>query len=55
MTRQATFADLVAAGRATIEGEASRLEQLTGALGNFDPHFEIMPGTTAGAPADAGN
>jgi alkyl sulfatase BDS1-like metallo-beta-lactamase superfamily hydrolase len=45
MMRQATFASQVAAGRAKLDGNPQVLEQLAGCLVEFDPFFEIMPGT----------
>jgi alkyl sulfatase BDS1-like metallo-beta-lactamase superfamily hydrolase len=45
MMRKATFASQVAAGRAKLEGNPRVLEQLAGCLVEFDPFFEIMPGT----------
>jgi alkyl sulfatase BDS1-like metallo-beta-lactamase superfamily hydrolase len=45
MTGQATFADLLADGRATMEGNAEVMAQLTGILVQFTPDFEMLPGT----------
>jgi alkyl sulfatase BDS1-like metallo-beta-lactamase superfamily hydrolase len=50
MMRQATFASQAAAGRARFEGNAQVLEQLMACLVQFDPAFEIMPGTRTAAP-----
>jgi len=54
MMRQATFASQASAGRAHLEGNVAVLEQLMGCLVQFDPAFEIMPGTKA-PPAAAAN
>jgi alkyl sulfatase BDS1-like metallo-beta-lactamase superfamily hydrolase len=45
MMRKATFASQVEAGRARLDGNPRVMEQLLGALAEFDPAFEIMPGT----------
>jgi alkyl sulfatase BDS1-like metallo-beta-lactamase superfamily hydrolase len=42
---QTTLAQQVQSGVAKIEGNAAVLMQLAGVLVNFDPQFEIMPGT----------
>ena len=42
---QATVADLVEQTRATVEGDASGLESLMAALVEFNPLFEMIPGT----------
>ncbi len=49
----ATFDDLIAAGKATFEGDRSGFDQLRAILVPFTPDFEIMPGTAAKVPADA--
>jgi alkyl sulfatase BDS1-like metallo-beta-lactamase superfamily hydrolase len=54
MLGKATFAQQVAAGKAKIDGNPKRLEQLMGMLVRFPPDFEIMPGTKAAKPAGAG-
>ena len=41
----ATLEDLLAEGAATAEGELAILGQLAGLMVEFDPRFEIMPGT----------
>lgn len=45
MMQRKTFADQLQAGKAKIEGNAGVLMQLKSTLVNFDPMFEIMPGT----------
>ena len=45
MAGQATFEALLADGRATAEGDLGVLGQLAGLMVEFDPRFEIMPGT----------
>ncbi len=45
MARQATFDQLVAAGKATFEGDRKPFEQLMGAMTPFTPNFELLPGT----------
>ena len=35
----------MAAGNGVLEGDAQVLQQLNAVLINFDPGFEIMPGT----------
>ncbi|MCR9087317.1 MAG: MBL fold metallo-hydrolase [Rhodobacteraceae bacterium] len=45
MTGEAEFADLIADGRATAEGDASLLVQLAATMVEFDPLFEVLPGT----------
>lgn len=42
---QATLAEQLQAGRGTVTGDASVLMQLAGVLVDFDPGFEMMPGT----------
>ena len=42
---QVTLPGLVERARSTVEGDASGLERLIGALIEFDPLFEMMPGT----------
>ncbi len=46
MMQQKTFADQIHAGKARIDGKAEVLAQLQSTLVNFDPMFEIMPGTS---------
>ncbi len=45
MMRQATLGEQIAAGRAEVSGNAYVLMQLRSTLVDFDPVFEIMPGT----------
>ncbi len=45
LTQQATVMGLVQSGAATLEGDASGLEALFGALVEFELLFEMMPGT----------
>lgn len=51
MGGQATFDDLVAAGKAKLEGDRKVLDQLRGILVQFTPDFEMLPGTKPLAPA----
>jgi hypothetical protein len=37
----------IADGTAKVEGDASILKQLASTMVDFDPRFEIMPGTKA--------
>ena len=43
----ATLEQLLAEGAATVEGDLAILGQLAGLMVEFDPRFEIMPGTKA--------
>ncbi len=45
MTRQKTFAEQIKAGKATLEGNGLVLARFSRTLVDFDPVFEIMPGT----------
>jgi alkyl sulfatase BDS1-like metallo-beta-lactamase superfamily hydrolase len=45
MAGEASFEGLLADGRATAEGDLGVLGQLAGLMVDFDPRFEIMPGT----------
>jgi alkyl sulfatase BDS1-like metallo-beta-lactamase superfamily hydrolase len=45
MAGTSTFEALLADGRATFEGDIGILGQLAGLMVEFDPRFEIMPGT----------
>ena len=45
MMRQATFAEQIKAGKATLEGNGLVLARFAKTLVDFDPLFEIMPGT----------
>jgi alkyl sulfatase BDS1-like metallo-beta-lactamase superfamily hydrolase len=47
MAGEATFEALLADGRATFDGDIGVLGQLAGLMVEFDPRFEIMPGTQA--------
>ncbi len=49
MTGESDFADLIADGRATVEGDPSVLVKLAGAMVEFDPLFEVLPGTKQGS------
>jgi alkyl sulfatase BDS1-like metallo-beta-lactamase superfamily hydrolase len=51
MAAQTTFDDLVAAGKAKLEGDRTGFDQLRGILVQFTPDFEMMPGTRPAAPA----
>jgi alkyl sulfatase BDS1-like metallo-beta-lactamase superfamily hydrolase len=53
MMGMASFDDLIAAGKATFEGDRAGFDQLRSILVPFAPDFEIMPGTAAKAPTDA--
>ena len=53
MMGMASFDDLIAAGKATFEGDRAGFDQLRSILVPFTPDFEIMPGTAAKAPTDA--
>jgi hypothetical protein len=37
----------IADGTAKVQGDASVLKQLASTMADFDPRFEIMPGTKA--------
>jgi len=45
MTGEATFAELLQQGLATMEGDASIMTDLLGTLFAFTPDFEMIPGT----------
>ena len=47
----ATFDDLIKSGKATFRGDRKPFDQLKGMLVQFDPIFEILPGTVAEMPA----
>ncbi|KJL38258.1 Metallo-beta-lactamase superfamily protein [Microbacterium ginsengisoli] len=51
MVGATTAPELLAAGRATLEGDPSAFLALGGALVEFAPGFPIMPGTTPSGPA----
>jgi alkyl sulfatase BDS1-like metallo-beta-lactamase superfamily hydrolase len=44
----------IADGTAQVDGDASILKQLASTMVEFDPRFEIMPGTKAGKPEVTG-
>ncbi len=48
MTGAKTLEAQIADGTAKVEGNASILKQLAATMVDFDPRFEIMPGTKAG-------
>jgi alkyl sulfatase BDS1-like metallo-beta-lactamase superfamily hydrolase len=52
MAGEASFEDLLADGRATHQGDIGILGQLAALMVEFDPRFEIMPGTKM--PSDEG-
>ena len=47
----ATFGDLLKSGKAKFDGDRKPFDQLRGMLVQFDPIFEILPGTLAEKPA----
>jgi alkyl sulfatase BDS1-like metallo-beta-lactamase superfamily hydrolase len=53
-----TFEDLLKEGKAKVDGNPQILAQLVGMLDEFDPRFEILPGTKKekyqSSPADGG-
>ncbi len=51
MGGKATFDDLLKDGKATFEGDRKPYDQLKGALVQFTPDFELMPGTRRVKPA----
>jgi linear primary-alkylsulfatase len=51
MMQRTTFREQAEAGRMKLEGDSTVLEQMMGCLVQFDPAFEIMPGTSAAAAA----
>ena len=53
MGGKATFDDLVAAGKAKLEGDRKPLDQIRSALVQFDPVFEVLPGTKPSKPGTA--
>jgi alkyl sulfatase BDS1-like metallo-beta-lactamase superfamily hydrolase len=48
MTGAKTLEAQIADGTAKVEGDAGVLKQLASTIVDFDPRFEIMPGTKAG-------
>jgi alkyl sulfatase BDS1-like metallo-beta-lactamase superfamily hydrolase len=51
MGGKATFDDLLKSGKAKFDGDRKPFDQLRGMLVQFDPIFEILPGTMAASPA----
>jgi len=51
MGGQATFDDLLKSGKATFAGDRKPYDQLKGMLVQFDPIFELIPGTMGTKPA----
>jgi alkyl sulfatase BDS1-like metallo-beta-lactamase superfamily hydrolase len=51
MMQKTTFKAQAQAGLAKFEGNPKALEQLMGCLSQFDPAFEIMPGTKSASAA----
>ncbi len=52
MMGQKTFDDLIAAGKASFDGDRKPFDQLRSMLVKFTPDFEILPGTAAPKAAD---
>lgn len=54
MMGRKTLEAQIADGTATVEGDAGVLQQLASTMGEFDPRFEILPGTKrrASEPAE---
>ena len=48
MTGEKMLEDQIADGTASIEGDASILAQLASIMVDFDPLFEVLPGTKTG-------
>jgi alkyl sulfatase BDS1-like metallo-beta-lactamase superfamily hydrolase len=48
----ATFESLISEGKATATGDVSIIATLAGLMVNFDPLFEVMPGTAATASVE---
>ena len=46
MTGEKALEDQIAAGEAVVEGDVSILAKLAGTMVDFDPMFEILPGTS---------
>jgi alkyl sulfatase BDS1-like metallo-beta-lactamase superfamily hydrolase len=53
MMGQASFDDLIKAGKAKFEGDRKGFDQLRGILVPFTPDFEILPGTAPKKPTNA--
>jgi len=47
------FEGLIASGAATVKGDVSVLGTLAGLMVQFDPRFEIMPGSKAAVVMEA--
>lgn len=54
MIGEVEFEDLIADGSATISGDPTVLVQLAGTMVEFDPLFEVLPGTKQGPTEVAG-
>lgn len=52
MTGEAEFEDLLSDGRAVAEGDISVLVKLAGTMVEFDPLFEVLPGTREAADGE---
>jgi alkyl sulfatase BDS1-like metallo-beta-lactamase superfamily hydrolase len=52
MMGQASFDDLIAAGKAKFDGDRTGFDQLRSILVPFTPDFEILPGTAPKQPAN---
>ena len=50
---QASFDDLIKAGKAKFEGDRKGFDQLRAILVPFTPDFEILPGTAPKKPTHA--
>ena len=56
MTGEKTLEAQIADGTAQVEGDVSILSQLAGTMVDFDPLFEVLPGTKgASAPVEHAN
>ena len=49
MAGQKTLEAQIAAGVARIQGDASLLQKLAATMVDFDPRFEVLPGTASPA------
>jgi hypothetical protein len=52
MTGTKTLDSQIADGTARVEGDRNILKQLASTMVDFDPRFEIMPGTKAAGPVE---
>jgi alkyl sulfatase BDS1-like metallo-beta-lactamase superfamily hydrolase len=52
MTGTKTLEAQIADGTARVEGDPNILKQLASTMVDFDPRFEIMPGTKAAGPVE---